>query len=100
MDEVLTTEETAELIKLSSQTLLSLARAGELPAINLGNRWLFVKDQIMDYMRDRAKAEQIKRQEVLASQAHITRAEPAKKKKAGRPRKTTIDLSKYLVDRL
>jgi len=85
MQDVLTTEEAAEMIKLSKNTILAMARKGELPAIELGNRWLFVKEQVMAYLCERAKAEQIKRQEMTAA-AELEKSDtPQEKRKRGRP---------------
>lgn len=93
MDEILTTEELSEVIKLSTQTVLNMTREGKIPGVPMGNRWLFVKDQVLDCFREIAKLEQIKRQEVSASKP-IEPIKLGEKRKPGRPSKK-IDLSKY-----
>lgn len=46
--EVLTTAEAAELLQISTKTLLRLAREGELPGHKLGRSWRFPRRQLLD----------------------------------------------------
>lgn len=48
--EVLTTTEAAELLQISTKTLLRLAREGELPGIKLGRSWRFARRELLDQL--------------------------------------------------
>jgi hypothetical protein len=75
---VLNTQEASELIRIPPEDLLKLANGGSLPAVCLGNEasgvgragrpavWLFLREDLLGYLRDRSRTEQRKR---LAEQA-------------------------------
>ena len=50
-DEVLTAEEAAELLRVSTKTVLSLAREGSLPGEKVGRAWRFRPTDLLDYVR-------------------------------------------------
>jgi excisionase family DNA binding protein len=49
--EVLTGEEAAALLRVSTKTLLSLARSGVVPGEKVGRAWRFVKSDVLAYLR-------------------------------------------------
>lgn len=49
--EVLTAEEAAALLRVSTKTVLALARAGSLPGEKVGRAWRFVRSDVLDYVR-------------------------------------------------
>ncbi len=49
--EVLTTEETAALLRVSTKTVLSLVRSGSLPGEKVGRAWRFLKSDVLTYVR-------------------------------------------------
>jgi len=49
--EVLTTEEAASLLRVSSKTVLSLARTGSLPGEKVGRAWRFLRSDVLAYVR-------------------------------------------------
>ncbi len=49
--EVLTTEEAAELLRVSTKTVLTLARDGALPGEKVGRAWRFLRTDLLDYVR-------------------------------------------------
>ncbi|WP_311316798.1 helix-turn-helix domain-containing protein [Curtobacterium sp. PhB130] len=49
--EILTAEEAAALLRVSSKTLLSLARNGALPGEKVGRAWRFLKSDVLAYVR-------------------------------------------------
>ncbi len=49
-DEVLTAEEAARLLKVSTKTVLRQARAGELPAAKVGRSWRFRRSQLLLFL--------------------------------------------------
>lgn len=49
--EVLTTEEAAELLRVSTKTVLSLARDGTLPGEKVGRAWRFLRVDLLNHLR-------------------------------------------------
>lgn len=49
--EVLTADEAASLLRVSTKTVLALARAGALPGEKVGRAWRFVRSDVLDYVR-------------------------------------------------
>ncbi len=54
--EVLTAEEAAKLLRVSTKTVLNLARDGALPGEKIGRAWRFLKSDLLDYVSGRRKA--------------------------------------------
>lgn len=48
--EIISTEETCKLLGLTRQTLYKLSDKGEIPGKKVGNKYKFVKQQILNYM--------------------------------------------------
>ena len=48
--EVLTADDAAELLRVSTKTVLSLARQGVLPGEKVGRAWRFVKADLLDFV--------------------------------------------------
>jgi excisionase family DNA binding protein len=49
--EVLTAEEAAELLRVSTKTILGLARSGALPGEKVGRAWRFLRVDLLAYVR-------------------------------------------------
>ena len=49
-DEVMTTREVAELLKMPVSTIYQLARRGELPANRLGRTWRFLRPRLEELL--------------------------------------------------
>jgi excisionase family DNA binding protein len=56
LDQVLDAPGAAILLKVSTKTLLRLARAGELPARKVGREWRFEKSALLDHIAGRVSA--------------------------------------------
>jgi excisionase family DNA binding protein len=56
MDEILTAEEAAELLKVHKRTVYRLAEEGAIPGTRIGHRWRFSKKNILD-MVSKSEAE-------------------------------------------
>ena len=52
MGAVMTTEEAAAYLRVSRATVYRLARAGELPAVQIGGRWRFRRDLSDAWLRE------------------------------------------------
>jgi len=48
---VLTADEAAALLRVSTKTVLALARDGTLPGEKVGRAWRFLRDDLLDYVR-------------------------------------------------
>jgi excisionase family DNA binding protein len=46
-EEILTTQEVAELLKLHPKTVNKLAKSGRVPAYRIGRQWRFRKSEIL-----------------------------------------------------
>lgn len=47
MNEILTIQEVAELLKMHPVTVTEKCRTGELPAVKIGGKWRFSREKIM-----------------------------------------------------
>lgn len=83
MTDTLDTQGAAELLHVSKAHTQELARRGEIPAVLLGGSWLFVRTDLLDWLRARAADEQRARREAAATVASLPK--PARSR--GRPRK-------------
>lgn len=93
MPEILNSKEAAELMRLSIPTIRGMAASGEIPAMQIGDDWRFLKSQLIEYVASRSIAEQRKRQEQYVTKKAIQEANPTPGKR-GRPSKK-VDLSVY-----
>lgn len=93
MSEILNSKEAAELMRLSIPTIRGMAASGEIPAMQIGDDWRFLKALLIEYVASRSIAEQRKRQEQYATKKANQEANPVPAKR-GRPSKK-VDLSAY-----
>lgn len=54
--EVLTAGEAAELLRVSTKTILALARDRSLPGEKVGRAWRFLRVDLLDYVHGRHEA--------------------------------------------
>lgn len=50
-EEILTTKETAQLLRVSAITLRKLIKSDSLPAHKMGRKWIFLKTEILDWVK-------------------------------------------------
>lgn len=97
MTDTLNTEEAANILKCSQQLACELARRGEVPAMMLAGQWLFVREQLMQWITDRAREEQAKRREMtLAASKIVSEIDETIPRTRGRPRSKKVDVSTIL----
>ena len=48
--DILTAEEAADLLRVSTKTVLALAREGSLPGTKVGRAWRFLRTDLFDYV--------------------------------------------------
>ncbi|MDY6862080.1 MAG: helix-turn-helix domain-containing protein [Thermodesulfobacteriota bacterium] len=54
-DQILTLEETAIYLKIPKTTLYKLAQEQKLPASKIGKHWRFLKNDIINWMRNQSR---------------------------------------------
>ncbi len=57
----LSLEETARFLKIHTETVSRLAKTGELPGAKLGRAWVFLEEDLVDYLREQIQAQQTMR---------------------------------------
>lgn len=92
--------ECAEFLKIEKQTALSLAAEGKLPGAKVGRAWVFLVDDLVEYLRQQVRLQQRERcarAEVLAEVAHgFSCAINTESIQRGRKRKNVVvDFAKY-----
>lgn len=55
-------DECAEFLKIDRSTALELAGKGELPGAKIGRPWVFLEEDLVEYLRAQVRAQQRKRQ--------------------------------------
>lgn len=50
-DEILTTQEVADLLKLHPKTVNKLAKSGRVPAYRIGRQWRFRKSEVVKLLQ-------------------------------------------------
>ncbi len=75
--ELLSTEEAAALLRLNVKRIQSLARAGKLPTVRVGRKWLFPRQEIDKLLDVKAAANRPLRAQVEVSARNQLRGEIA-----------------------
>ena len=90
-DEILTAEEAAKLLKCTPVYLKSQSAAGNYPGLMVAGEWRYVKSQLIEWLRTKAQAEQIKRQ---AAHQGVERAKQDGTYTPKRGRRSKVDTAK------
>jgi excisionase family DNA binding protein len=53
---IMTVQEAARYLRVSSTLVRRLARQGEIPGTQVGRQWRFAKEQLDEWMREQSKA--------------------------------------------
>lgn len=82
-------DECAEFLKIDRTTALALAGKGELPGAKIGRAWVFLDEDLAEYLRAQVRAQQRKRQVEADTQkgldAAVARIEPQQIMAPARP---------------
>lgn len=62
--------ECAEFLKVDRTTVLRLATEGEIPGAKIGRSWVFLLDEMVEYLRSKTREQQRERQSL--SQSSLT----------------------------
>ena len=73
-------EEAAELLKVHIETLGRLAKTGQLPGAKIGRAWVFLEEDLVDYLREQIQKQQTKRLEESAGRGKENPKTPAQKR--------------------
>ena len=57
MEELLTTKEVARLLRLNEKKVYQLIQEGEIPHVKIGGKWLFPKNDLLKWVRERTERE-------------------------------------------
>ncbi|UCG91202.1 MAG: response regulator [candidate division WOR-3 bacterium] len=57
-DEILDLNEASKILDVGKQTLRKLAKKGELPATRIGQKWYFIRNQLLEWLRVTAAGNQ------------------------------------------
>ncbi|MFA6922391.1 MAG: helix-turn-helix domain-containing protein [Gallionella sp.] len=93
MPEILNSTEAAELMRMSVPAIRGMASSGEVPATQIGDDWRFLRSHLIDYISNRAIAEQrIRKEQHTLKKAMQDDQAPMGR---GRPKKIKVDLAAY-----
>ncbi len=56
-------EETARFLKVHTETVSRLAKTGQLPGAKIGRAWVFLEEDLIEYLREQIQAQQTMRVE-------------------------------------
>lgn len=69
----LNVEECASFLHVNATTVAELAGSGLLPGAKIGRAWIFLEDDLIEYVRSEVKRQQSERQrKVKSKSAHFT----------------------------
>jgi excisionase family DNA binding protein len=78
-DVTLDTSEVAALLRAESETVLQLARTGELPGTRIGKSWVFLREDVIAFLKERITKDTMERRHHHASIAPFAIAFPVRK---------------------
>jgi excisionase family DNA binding protein len=67
--EILDADETAALLRVEAGTIMQLARKGELPGTRIGKSWVFLREDVMAFLKEQIVRDTESRRRHHASQA-------------------------------
>jgi excisionase family DNA binding protein len=56
-------EETARFLKVHTETISRLAKTGQLPGAKIGRAWVFLEEDLIEYLREQIQIQQTMRME-------------------------------------
>jgi len=58
VNEIMTTKEVAEYLKLTKVTVYKYVKEGTIPGTKIGSRWRFLKEKIDDFLRNEEEGQE------------------------------------------
>lgn len=80
MSDTIGSEECADMLRCTVDQVEELARCGDIPGLKIGRSWLFMRDDLLDYLAEKAREEAQERRSMR--QPGVT---PIVKQKSRRP---------------
>ncbi|MDP2677331.1 MAG: helix-turn-helix domain-containing protein [Rhodoferax sp.] len=71
--ETLTIEEAAEFLKIHPVTLSEKAALGEIPGARIGKRWVFIKVDLIDFIRSQYRRQAMQGEPMEITICHSTK---------------------------
>ncbi len=78
-DETLDVTEVAALLRAETETVFRLVRSGELPGTRIGKSWVFLREDVIAFLKDRISKDTADRRHQYASIAPFAIAFPVRK---------------------
>lgn len=92
-NETMGVEEAAELLRAENATVMQYARRGELPGTRIGTSWVFMREDVLAFLRQQIAADtDARRRKSLASPAALFHTAPV-----SRRRKTIPELPNFPI---
>lgn len=107
MEDTLDLEQCANFLNIDTSTAQKLAATGILPGAKIGKGWVFLRSDLVEYLRAEVRRQQRERQGKATVEQELKAAaernpsmvmEPPRKR--GREKRTLPDLSSYSVEKL
>lgn len=83
-DITLNAEDVAELLHAEAATVMQFARRGELPGTRFGKAWVFMRDDVIEFLRKQISSDTEARQRrftITAPVAVITQPKPSSRRR-------------------
>ncbi|WP_416143560.1 helix-turn-helix domain-containing protein [Oxalobacter aliiformigenes] len=71
MMKTLTAEEVGKILKLTRTSVTVKAKAGEIPGMKIGNRWIFLEVDLLAYIRSQYKCAQGGKEEKICRSTNV-----------------------------
>jgi excisionase family DNA binding protein len=88
--ETLTIEQAADKLNIERTYALKLAGLGILPGAKIGKAWVFLEDDLTEYLRNEVRRQQLLRQSQSSAELPEVEARIASPRKPGRPRQSAL----------
>jgi excisionase family DNA binding protein len=86
MPRTLDLDECAALLKVHPNTVAERAAAGDLPGAKIGRAWVFIEDEVLDYLRAQVQIQVAQRKTKQARQPIAYFVPPTKSRRKPLPR--------------
>ncbi len=64
-------DECAEFLKVNDTTVFAMAGSGELPGARIGSAWVFLEDDLVEYLRTQVRCQRRERQSALLEKQQV-----------------------------
>jgi excisionase family DNA binding protein len=83
--ETLNIKEVAAMLEAEPETVMQLARRGELPGTRIGKSWVFLLEDVLAFLRKRIAADTQARQQSICNPIAMAVSTPAKSRRRKLP---------------